>query len=202
MNNNHMNNEGEIRTVKVEFEVVIRNKFVNQHLPVTGNTISDKGYQMPVVDTTYDLHLRREFPISLPASRFQAFHGNFLPIWQYSFMNVPESPLPQQICRRESWRRRHQLVEGESALTEPKRHRWVRRRQRWSLWPWEIGAHVTAGSRRRRRRRGRWPYSYLASAAGDGRHVHVMFAGIVPVMIPSVVVIRIPTCNFKLLEGA
>lgn len=66
--------------MKMIFESIIGNKFINQHPLRFGNAISNERHQVAVVDAANYIDLCLKFPLPLSAIRFQTLHRNFLPI--------------------------------------------------------------------------------------------------------------------------
>lgn len=84
-------------TMKMIFQVIIGNKFINQHPLASCNTISNKGHQVAMMNPADDLNFSLKLPFPLPTSTLQALNRNLLPVRQNPFVDEPKSALSQNI---------------------------------------------------------------------------------------------------------
>ena len=105
--------------MKVIFKGAVRHEFIDEQSLSSGGAIADQRHQVAVVHSAYNIDLRVELAVALPAVGFKAFHRYFLPIGQHALVHETETPLPQQIFLGESTCRRRQIFVCEAALAEP-----------------------------------------------------------------------------------
>lgn len=79
--------------MEVKLEIVVRNKLIDKQSFGTGDAITNKRHQMPVVNSADDLNLCLKLPLSLTTPNFQLLHSNFFPTRQHTFVHVTEPAL-------------------------------------------------------------------------------------------------------------
>ena len=104
--------------MKMNFEIIVGKKLINQQLSASGNAISDKWNKVSMMNSANNLNLGLEFPISLSTSRFQTLDCDFFAVRQHTFVDVSEPALTQEVRLSEARGGGNELVVGESVLVE------------------------------------------------------------------------------------
>lgn len=103
-------------TVKMEFQCLIGDEFIDEHPLFAGNAVANKRDEVAVMNTANDFDLGLELSLALTTPGFEALDGNFSSVRQDPFVHVPEPTLAQQIRLRKSAGCSCKLLVRERAL--------------------------------------------------------------------------------------
>lgn len=88
--------------MKMIVKCVVWDIIIDKQSLMLWNAVSNKGNQMPMMNSANNLNFSSELSLALWATNIKLFYSHFSSIWQASFVHTTKSTFTQKILLRKS----------------------------------------------------------------------------------------------------